>query len=155
MANSLERGGPLSSLSCPGFSDPLEKAHRAFTHSRGRLVPTCSSTSPRNRTLLGFRVNQGISASFSLLLSYRQLQTTRFQSIKGPAGHVRLFTTPWTVVLQAPHPWDFLGKNTAVGCHFFLQRIFPIPRIKPTPPRLLHYRWILYHWATWEAPVSP
>ena len=32
-------------------------------------VPTCSSVSPKNRTLLAFRVNQGISASFSLLLS--------------------------------------------------------------------------------------
>ena len=34
--------------------------------------------------LLIFRVNQGISASFSLLLSYCRLQTTRFRSIKGP-----------------------------------------------------------------------
>ena len=23
-------------------------------------------------------------------------------------------------------PWDFLGKNTGVGCHFLLQGIFPI-----------------------------
>jgi len=23
------------------------------------------------------------------------------------------------------HPWDFPGKNTGVGCHFLLQRIFP------------------------------
>ena len=22
-------------------------------------------------------------------------------------------------------PWDFLGKNTGVGCHFLLQRVFP------------------------------
>ena len=22
---------------------------------------------------------------------------------------------------QAPHPWDSLGKNTGVGCHFLLQ----------------------------------
>ena len=32
-------------------------------------VPTCSSASPKNRTLLAFHVNQGISASFCLLLS--------------------------------------------------------------------------------------
>ena len=69
LANSLEYGGPLSSLSCPGFLDPLEKVHCAFTHLRGRLVPTCSSASPKNRALLAFRVNQGISASFSLSLS--------------------------------------------------------------------------------------
>ena len=23
-------------------------------------------------------------------------------------------------------PWDFLGKNTGVGCHFLLQGFFPI-----------------------------
>ena len=23
-------------------------------------------------------------------------------------------------------PWDFPGKNTGVGCHFFLQWTFPI-----------------------------
>ena len=29
---------------------------------------------------------------------------------------------PWTVVLLCP--WDFPGKNTGVGCHSLLQRIF-------------------------------
>ena len=36
---------------------------------RVRPVPTWGSASPKNRTLLAFRVNQGISAPFSLLLS--------------------------------------------------------------------------------------
>ena len=40
-------------------------------------------------------------------------------------SHVQLFETPWTVAHQAPHPWDFPGKNTGVGCHFLLQEIFP------------------------------
>ena len=71
LANSLERRGPL------------EKAHCALTHLRGSLVPTCSA-SPKNRTLLTFHINRGISASFSLLLSYHRLRTTRFWSIKGP-----------------------------------------------------------------------
>ena len=83
-ANSLERGGPLSPLSCPGFWDPLENVPCAFTHSRGRPVPTCSSASPKIRTLLAFHVNQGIAASSSLLLSYHWLRTTRFRSSKGP-----------------------------------------------------------------------
>ena len=39
---------------------------------------------PRVGALLAFCVNQGISASFYPLLSYLRLQTTRFQSIKGP-----------------------------------------------------------------------
>ena len=31
--------------------------------------------------------------------------------------------TTWTVAHHAPL-WDFLGKNTGVGCHFLLQGIF-------------------------------
>ena len=33
-------------------------------------------------------------------------------------------------------PWDFPGKNTAVGSHFLLQGIFPTHGIKPTSPAL-------------------
>ena len=47
-----------------------------------------------------------------------------------------------------PSPWDFPGKNTAVGCHCLFQGIFPT---QGSNQRLLHCRWILYHWATWEA----
>ena len=43
---------------------------------------------------------------------------------------------------------DSPGKNTGMGCHFLLQRIFPTRRWNPY---LLHCRWILYHWATCEA----
>ena len=32
------------------------------------------------------------------------------------------------------HPWDFLGKNTGVGCHFLLQGIFPIQELNPGLP---------------------
>ena len=45
--------------------------------------------------------------------------------------------------------WDFPGKNSGVGCHFLLQGIFPT---QGSNPRLLHCRWILYCWATREAP---
>ena len=38
-------------------------------------------------------------------------------------------------------PWDSLGKNTGVGCHFLLQGIFPIQELNPG---LLHWRQILY-----------
>ena len=31
-------------------------------------------------------------------------------------------------------PWDFLGKNTAVGCFFLLQGIFPTQGLKPASP---------------------
>ena len=38
-------------------------------------------------------------------------------------------------------PWDFPGKNTGVGCHFFLQEIFPTQGLTPGLP---HYRQTLY-----------
>ena len=34
---------------------------------------------------------------------------------------VRLCATPEMAAHQAPRPWDSLGKNTGVGCHFLLQ----------------------------------
>ena len=37
---------------------------------------------------------------------------------------------------------DSPGKNTGVGCHAFLQGIFPTQRLNTGLP---HYRWILYH----------
>ena len=45
-------------------------------------------------------------------------------------------------------PWDSLGNNTGVGCHFFLQGIFLTQGIEPD---LLLGRQILYHWATRKA----
>ena len=34
------------------------------------------------------------------------------------------FVTPWSVPIRLLCPWDFPGKNTGVGCHFLLHRIF-------------------------------
>ena len=41
-------------------------------------------------------------------------------------------------------PWDSPGKNTAVGCHFLLQRIFPTQGSNPRLLSLLHCRWTVY-----------
>ena len=41
-------------------------------------------------------------------------------------------------------PWDFSGKNTGVGCHFFFQGIFPTQGSNPWLLCLLHCRQILY-----------
>ena len=50
-------------------------------------------------------------------------------------------------------PWDFPGRNAAVGCHFLLQGIFPTQGLNP---RLLHLPLCLlfYHWATRGAPLD-
>ena len=43
------------------------------------------------------------------------------------------FVTPQTAAHSSP--WDFPGRNTGVGCHFLLQRIFPT---QGSNPQLLH-----------------
>ena len=42
-------------------------------------------------------------------------------------------------------PWHFSGKNTGVGCHSLLQRIFPT---QGSNPRLLHCGRFFTVWAT-------
>ena len=56
---------------------------------------------------------------------------------------VQLLVTPWTVATRLLCPWNSLGKNTVVGCHFLLHRIFPTQGLNPCLLLLLHYRWIL------------
>ena len=43
--------------------------------------------------------------------------------------------TPWTVAHKAPLFLGFPGKNTGVGCHSLLERIFPTG-IEPVSPAL-------------------
>ena len=48
-------------------------------------------------------------------------------------------------------PWDIPGKATGVGCHFLPHEIFSSEESNVHLWRLLPWRWILYHWAPWEA----
>ena len=48
-------------------------------------------------------------------------------------------------------PWNFLGKNTVVGCHFLLQGIFPT---QGSNRGLLHCRQILYQLSYEGSPVT-
>ena len=57
-------------------------------------------------------------------------------------SHVRLFVTLWTVACQAPL---CRGKNTGVGCHFFLQGIFPTQELNPRLPHCGQTRYPLSH----------
>ena len=66
-------------------------------------------------------------------------------------SHVWLFALPWTVVHRLLCPWNFAGKNIGVSCHFLLRGIFPTQGLNLCLFCLLHWRWILYHWATWES----
>ena len=51
---------------------------------------------------------------------------------------IPLFAVLWTVAPRLPCPWDFPGKNTAVGCHVLLQGIFPTQGLNPNFLCLLH-----------------
>ena len=55
---------------------------------------------------------------------------------------VWLFATTWTIDCPAPLSMGSPGKNTAVGCHFLLQGVFPTQGSNPGLP---HCRQILYH----------
>ena len=50
-------------------------------------------------------------------------------------------------------PWSFPGKNTGEGCHFLLQVIFLTQGSSPDLCASCIGRQILYHCATWEAPM--
>ena len=56
-------------------------------------------------------------------------------------NQVGFFVTPWTIATRLLCPEDFPGKNTEVGCHFLLQRIFWIQTLKPG----------LLHFLNWQA----
>ena len=52
-------------------------------------------------------------------------------------------------------PWDSSGKDTAVGCHFPLQRILPIQGLNLCPFHLLHWQGFFFFFffitrANWE-----
>ena len=72
-----------------------------------------------------------------------------------------LFIKP-SLTLMRPHglqpsrllcPWDFPGKNSRVGFHFFLQGIFPMQRSNPCLLSLLHWQTDSLPLSHQEAPV--
>ena len=79
-----------------------------------------------------------------------------FITLRVGAQSLQSCLTLWPYRLQPTRflcPWDSPGKNTGVGCHALLQGIFLNRGLNP---RLLLCRWILYHWATRDAPsITP
>ena len=78
-----------------------------------------------------------------------------------PTGQYMLVCITRSVMFQPvwPHrqwpgrllcPWDSPGKNTGVGCHFLLQRIFPTQGLNPD---LLHCRQIPSHLSHQGSPM--
>ena len=77
-------------------------------------------------------------------------QATKYEEtmhayMRSHLSRVRLFGTLWAVAYQAYCRWDFPGKNTGVGCHVFLQGIFPTHGLNPHLLCLLHCKQVLYY----------
>ena len=63
-------------------------------------------------------------------------------------SRVQLCAILWTVPTRLLCPGDSPGKNTGVGCHALLQRLFPT---QGSDPSLLH----LLHWLLGSSPLAP
>ena len=83
-------------------------------------------------------VNPCVRLPGSLPARRKEVKVTEWE----PLSCVRLFVTPRTVQpARLLCAWDSPGRNTRVGCHSLLQRVFPTRGLNPG---LLHFRQILY-----------
>ena len=65
-------------------------------------------------------------------------------------NHVQLFATSWTKTRQAPLAMGFSRQQYWSGLPFPPPGDLSDPGIEPSSISCIG-RWILYHWATWEA----
>ena len=66
---------------------------------------------------------------------------------------VRHFATPWTVICQASLSMEFPRQEYWSGLPYPPPGDLPEPGIEPISLCVFCIgRWILHHWATWEAP---
>ena len=107
--------------SCPSLCDPAD----------------CSPPGSSAHGILQARILECVEISFSRRSS-RPRNQTQVSCIAG-----RFFTS------EPPGkrhlcPWNFLGKNTGMGCHALLQEIFPTQGLNPYLFHLLHCRLNIY-----------
>ena len=111
----------------PGLLRPLLRRCSVSSPHRDGAWGLREQSKPHAGALLAFCVNQGISASFSPLLSYHQLWTTKFPSIKGPQhGSNCCFLICIHISQEAGKVvWYFhLCKNFPVYCDLYSQRLW-------------------------------
>ena len=65
-----------------------------------------------------------------------------------------IFATPWTPPLGSSVYEFFPGRNTGLGCHFLLQRIFPTQGSTDISCVSCIGRQTLYHSVTWEIQLN-
>ena len=95
-----------------GWEDLLEKAMATHSITLAWKIPWMEE--PGRLQSMG---SQRVRHDWATSLSFSPCVLSHF-------SHVWLFATPWTVACQTVHG-DSPGKNSRVGCHALLQRIFP------------------------------
>ena len=119
---------PCNSMNC---SPPDSSVHGILRQEYWSGQPfSRGSSSPRNQTSISYI---SCIAGTEPLGRPLRLPTDAHKALGKPVcvckcsslSCVRLFVTPWTVVLQAPLSVGFSRQNTGVGCHSLPQGIFP------------------------------
>ena len=88
-----------------------------------------------------------ISGSRNFSLIYFSSQVCPWQNVRD--WYIHWLGSSHDDPARLLRPWDSPGKNTGMGCHAFLQAIFPTQGLNSS---LLHCRQILFTiWATGEA----
>ena len=93
-------------------------------------------------------VIHGVAKSHTQLCDWTELNWSHFSC-------VQLFVTLWTLAHQATLPMDSPGKNTGVGFHALLQRIFPTQRSNLCLLCLLHWQEDSLPLSHWGSPITP
>ena len=90
----------------------LSKSRSASSPHQEGTWGLCEQSRPPAGALLAFCINQGKSPSFSPLLSYRRLWTTRFWSIKGPQQKaLNSLSVIQETALEKHLLWEFGGGH--------------------------------------------
>ena len=130
-----------------GHDLEIKQHHHSMPESRGEVgiaTPALGSSRQMTRT---FTSLPSSSHFFGLVWTVNRCRLGMAMPLgEGGGGLVAKWcltlATPWTgTPPRLLYPWDSLGKNTGVGCHFLLQRIFLTQK---SNPGLLQCRQIFY-----------
>ena len=122
---------------------PLQGAWVQSLGGKLRSHMLCSAPLPKKKFFKGKKLNENFKKKKNIM-NKDVLRICQENTVGNSRSVVPDSATPWTVACtKFLHPWDFLGKNTGVGCCFLLQGIFPtqgpnpgLLRCRQTPYRL-------------------
>ena len=131
----------------------VTKRHDWATELNWNELPiTCSMWSVYKRQKRLLKTSLFYTSVFKVIsicrLNYLNMdcesKTPVFCTVVYSLSRVLLFCDTMDCSPSLLYPWDFPGKNTGLGCHFFLQEIFLTLGSNPSLLHLLYCRRILY-----------